>query len=180
MRFCLCIIFTFCLFTEGCHSPTSARRKKEIKEDILKLPDTELEGFVYRFYKGKEKRWELKADKAVTFQNQELVRVKGVYLSIYEHGELSSELYSRYGKVTNKGKLLVAISNVLLQTKDGDKLETTILYWNDDTQKLYTDQKVKITWANGNVIEGRGFIADPSLQKIEIESGVKGRIYETR
>ena len=54
--------------------------------------------------------------------------------------------------------------------KEGDKLETEILFWNQNNDLIYTDRFVKIT-NEDEIIQGTGFESDSRLTKRKIKKG---------
>lgn len=73
--------------------------------------------------------------------------------------------YAKYTKTTNMWELKDSVV-VINETKD--KLETEVLYWNQEKDLIYTDRFVKIS-NEEQIIQGFGFESDPRLAKRRIK-----------
>ncbi|MCK5535367.1 MAG: LPS export ABC transporter periplasmic protein LptC [Bacteroidales bacterium] len=87
---------------------------------------------------------------------------KGIKVLFYsEEGELQSTLNADYAKYYMNKKLWEVRDNVEMINPDGDKLTTNLMYADENSQKMYSDEYVKITTQDGTEISGkRGFISN--------------------
>jgi LPS export ABC transporter protein LptC len=73
--------------------------------------------------------------------------------------------YAKYTKPTNMWELR---DSVVVVNESNDKLETEVLYWDQQKDLIYTDRFVKITNEN-QIVMGTGFESDPRLVKRKIK-----------
>ena len=86
-----------------------------------------------------------------------------------------SHLVADSAKIDDKTRDMFAFGNVVVVSDStGSRLETQVLEWNNRTQRLYSNEFVRINTPN-ETIEGYGFESDPSLKNYRISrvSGVK-------
>ncbi len=79
-------------------------------------------------------------------------------------------------KATNytKRKIMIARDSVVLKNYEGKMLQTELLTWDDNTQRIYTDEFVKITTPN-EILFGDGLEAKSDFSEYEIQN-ITGRI----
>ncbi|MCX6325992.1 MAG: LPS export ABC transporter periplasmic protein LptC [Bacteroidia bacterium] len=83
-----------------------------------------------------------------------------------------SAKYGKYNKTNNMWELKDSVAVV---NEDNDKLETEVLYWDQQKDLIYTDRFVKIT-NEDQIVMGTGFESDPRLVKRRIKK-VTATIY---
>lgn len=71
-------------------------------------------------------------------------------------GDQKSFMKSDYAIKHIDDKIIEAKGRVLLQNSKGEKLETEEIFWDEKSEKIYTDEVVKIT-KKGQSIIGEGF-----------------------
>jgi len=113
----------------------------------------------------------LKAKRTRVFsQRYETLMDGGLHVDFLskETGKVMSVLTSDSARVDDRTKDMLASGNVVvLGDSSKTKLETSILFWNNLTQKLYTTKFVKITRPNETIM-GYGFESDQYLLKYKI------------
>ncbi len=78
---------------------------------------------------------------------------KGISIVFFdEQGNLESSMTAKYAIYYDKKQTWEAIGNVVMSNIKGDVLKTEHLYGDEKNKKIYTDQLVRITKANGSVI----------------------------
>jgi LPS export ABC transporter protein LptC len=75
---------------------------------------------------------------------------------------------AKYAKYTKNDKTWELKDSVVVVNESKDKLETELLYWNQDKDLIYTDRFVKIT-NKEQIIQGFGFESDSRLVKRRIK-----------
>lgn len=125
------------------------------------------EGFTLTETVAGERAWTLKAEKALSYEDEDLIRIYGVTLDFYKEGGVRySTLTSEEGIVHTGTNDMEAFGNVVVVSEQG-RLETSTLNWVAKEGKIVTDDEVKI--AKGEtVITGRGLESDPSLERVKI------------
>jgi hypothetical protein len=66
------------------------------------------------------------------------------------------------------------VGNVDIENEKGERFETSLLYWNRNTEKIYSDQFIRITKGEFVNIGVAGFEANQTLTRYEIyQSGAE-------
>ena len=85
---------------------------------------------------------------------------EGVHVWYYENtGELKAEITANWAKHDVVANLWEARSNVVLTDRDGKKLETEQLFFDQKKGEIYSEKYTKITDKNGNISSGDSFWA---------------------
>lgn len=93
---------------------------------------------------------------------------QGVSIRFYgSDGNEEMHLNAREGRIDKKSGLADLKGNVVAIGKDGQKLESEQLFWDQKQEKIYTLGYVKITTAN-RTLEGDGFESNTSLTRYKI------------
>ncbi|WP_280748267.1 LPS export ABC transporter periplasmic protein LptC [Parabacteroides sp. PF5-9] len=66
-----------------------------------------------------------------------------------------------------KKKLWKAINNVEIENLNGEFFETSLLYWDQENEKIYSDQYIKITQED-KIITGIGFESNQNMSQYRI------------
>jgi len=90
--------------------------------------------------------------------------------------QVESQLNSKYGRYKqNENRIFLRDSVVIFNTL-GDTLHCMELWWDQATEKYYTDKPVRIHRPRGQIIYGRyGLVANQTLTDIQLNSG-SGRV----
>lgn len=101
---------------------------------------------------------------------------KGVYLEKYDtllQIEASIEADTAY--FFDKKKLWHLIGNVEIKNLEGDKFETSELFWDQATEKVYNNKHIEITQQDKKIV-GNGFESNQGLTKYAIRD-IEGIFY---
>lgn len=92
---------------------------------------------------------------------------KGIKVELYNgHDKPVATVTAKYAKCTSNN-LWELRDSVVVINEDNEKLETELLFWNQEKDRIYTDRFVKIT--NEDVIsQGIGFESDSHLTRRKI------------
>lgn len=94
---------------------------------------------------------------------------KGVFVTFFDEKEnVSATLKANYGVRYDHSKKMEAKYAVEVVNKDGVKLETEKLIWNEYTKKIYTDAFVKIT-TDKEIIMSQGMVSNQDFTKYELK-----------
>lgn len=100
---------------------------------------------------------------------------KGLHLIFYdEEGKQTTTLRANYGIKYDRSKRTEVKYDVEIVNKNGEKLNTEHLIWDEVTHKIYTNTFVKISTGD-EIIMGKGLDANEDFTKYEIKE-VTGRI----
>jgi LPS export ABC transporter protein LptC len=115
----------------------------------------------------------LKANRLLMFEKNVsepfTVMPKGVYVTFYDNEEkISSTLKANYGIRYEQSKRMEVKYAVEVVNKEGKKLNTEHLIWDEVRKTIYTKADIKITTAT-EIIMGKGFTSNQDFTKYEIE-----------
>ncbi len=82
---------------------------------------------------------------------------------------------SKYATYTKSNNLWELKDSVVVVNEGNDKLETEVLYWDQQKDLIYTERFVKIT-TKDEIVMGTGFESDPQLNRRKIKK-VSAKIY---
>ncbi len=101
---------------------------------------------------------------------------KGVFVTFFDEDEkVSATLKAKYGVRYDISRRMEAKNEVEVVNKNGEKLETEKLVWDEAKKKIHTDAFVKITTAS-QIIMGNGMESNQDFTKYEIKK-VTGQIH---
>jgi LPS export ABC transporter protein LptC len=121
-------------------------------------------------------RWRLVADQALVFDAERRTALRKISV-VVQDGDRSWTIVADEGDVREpepKVRNVEVRKNVVVTSHDGMRLETTVLRWDSQEKKLWTDQPVRITRA-GTVVSGSAF----QLLMAEEASTVNGPVRAT-
>lgn len=143
------------------------------------LPLQEATNFETLFTDSGEVRFSLKAPKLFRYETdgQPFVEFpEGIELEKYDENQnIISSITAEYAKQFPNEDKWEAKNNVVATNLDGDTLKTEHLIWEERTEKIYTEEFVKIIRPD-QIITGIGFESDQTLENWRIKNP-KGTIY---
>lgn len=117
--------------------------------------------------------WRLKADQASVFDAEGRTALRNVTVRV-QRGNRGWTIVGEEGDLFKATNNLEVRRNVVLTSSDGLRLETTVLRWKSDEQRLWTDVPVTI-FREGVVVRGSALDV---LMGDEITT-VQGRVHAT-
>ena len=115
-------------------------------------------------------RWRLRADQALVFEKEGKTTLKKVAVSVTEENRAWT-IVGEEGTLDDASKNFEVRKNVVLTSSDGLRLETTVLRWQGDEKRLWTDVPVTI-FKVGAVIHGTGL----NVRMGQEQTDVAGRV----
>jgi LPS export ABC transporter protein LptC len=89
---------------------------------------------------------------------------QGIKVDFYDgHDKPVGKVTAHYAKCTDNN-LWELRDSVVVINESNEKLETELLFWNQEKDKIYTDRFVKITSAD-EIVQGIGFESDSHLYR---------------
>lgn len=108
-------------------------------------------------------------------ENPYLEMTDGVHVRFFNGlGEVESELRSNYAVSYENTDIMEAKEDVVVVNKEGETLNTEHLVWEEKTERIHTEEFVKIT-TEDEVIFGHGFESNQDFTKYRIKK-IKGTI----
>lgn len=103
-------------------------------------------------------RWRLKADQALVFEQEGRTALRNIAVVVHDK-DREWTIRAEEGDVTQRTPKVRDVEvrkNVVATTTDGMQIETTVLRWNGEERRLWTDAPVRIV-RQGSVVEGTSF-----------------------
>ena len=97
---------------------------------------------------------------------------KGIRLEKFNtHLDVDAEIQSDYAIYYEKKRLWDLRDSVKAVNLEGEQFECDQLFWDENTEKIYSDSRIKITQKD-KIIEGYGFESNQSLTKYVIRKPI--------
>ena len=94
---------------------------------------------------------------------EEVVFIGDVRLDFFDqNGAHSSTMLADTGRIDERRHLFTATGNVYVVSDSGMTLTTSILYWHENKEIIYTDQSIVLT-TDSDTLYGVGFESDANL-----------------
>ncbi|MFN8211286.1 MAG: LPS export ABC transporter periplasmic protein LptC [Bacteroidales bacterium] len=154
---------------------SSCERKIEkiTKSDIESLPSQVVKDFVTTYTDSAKKQLVMSSPLLEYYSNHKPVYSEfrlGINVIFYDgKPEPVGTLSSKYARFEEVKKLWELKDSVIAINEKKEKLETELLYWDQDKNIVYTDRFVKIT-SEDQVIMGTGLESDPRFTKWKIRN----------
>lgn len=95
---------------------------------------------------------------------------KGVYLEKFDSVfNVDASIKADTAYYYERKKLWELRSNVFIKNQKGEKFETELLFWNQNTQKVYSDKYIRIEQED-KIITGYGFESNQQMTKYVIHN----------
>jgi LPS export ABC transporter protein LptC len=136
------------------------------KSDILNLPEQSGKSINTIFTDSGKVQLIVSAPMLERYTNEDDPRSEfraGIKAVFYEgNPEPVASVTSKYARYIDKKKLWELKDSVVAVNEQNYKLETELLFWDQEKDLIYTDRFVKIT-SDDEVVMGTGFESDPRL-----------------
>lgn len=101
---------------------------------------------------------------------------KGIYLEQFDSVfKVEASIKADTAYYYNKQGLWKLIGNVDIQNRKGERFNTELLYWNENTKKVYSDKFIRIQQPD-KVITGKGFDSNQEMT-IYVIRNIQGIFY---
>jgi LPS export ABC transporter protein LptC len=95
---------------------------------------------------------------------KEILFIGDVQLDFFnEEGVHSSTMSADTGRIDDRRHLFTANGNVYVESDSGMTLSTSVLYWYENKESIYTDQPIVFT-SETDTLYGIGFESDANLE----------------
>jgi LPS export ABC transporter protein LptC len=149
------------------------------KSDLLTLPSLTVRDFETVYTDSGRLELILSASLMEQYNNIESPYYEfrsGIKVVFYDgQTEPAALVTAKYAKYTKSDYLWELKDSVVVINEGNDKLETEILYWDEQKKLIYSDRFVKIT-NEDQIVMGTGFESDPKLNHRRIKK-VNATIY---
>lgn len=101
---------------------------------------------------------------------------KGVYLEQFDSiFNIEASIKADTAYYYNSQKLWKLMGNVDVQNRKGERFKTELLYWNETTQRIYSDRFIRIQQPD-RIITGYGFDSDQQMNAYVVKN-IAGILY---
>jgi len=101
---------------------------------------------------------------------------EGIEVLFYDGTNIpQASVTSRFARYTEKQKLWELRDSVVAVSENGDILETELLFWDQEKDKIYSDRFVQIT-GKDRILRGTGFESDSRMVNKKIKK-LSGEFY---
>ncbi len=123
-------------------------------------------------------KWRLTAPKATRYSKEKLIMLDSPIIDFFDkEGTKQTTLIADAGEYSEETRDMLAYGNVIVESVEGDVLETDSLFWNSKQDKILSNSFVKLTRGR-DVLTGYGLECDPNLNSVDIKRDVKVTIVD--
>jgi LPS export ABC transporter protein LptC len=181
-RLCpLCVALTLAVLS-GCAGVRTEKKTAAKTEGEIQLPEYILRGVTHSFYENEVIKVRVNFERGAYFAGrQELAVENCAYIYYDSKGNVLSRGRSRKATLFSGSSRLVAEDDVVVVSEvNGGVLKTARLEWQGEKNQFSTNDFVTVTRVNGDMISGKGMIADLALRVVTIKRNVKGHFRENK
>lgn len=149
-------------------------RKKIVSEAITErdsLPVMETKGVTTLISDSGIIRYRLQAEKWEIFDKKKppyWAFEEGIYLETFDTlFQMEANIVADTAYYFEKQKLWKLMGNVIIRNLKGEKFNTELLFWDQNTEKVYSDRFIRIEQPD-RIITGRGFESNQEMTKYSI------------
>lgn len=177
MRYFTLILLVGLLLLTGCSSSEDGVTDKSTQSDSVQLPDSEVLIAQIQLYKKEGMTAEIYSDKILKFDDEDSTLAYKLKIRILDSlGNVSTKIVGDSGIIRDNQGIVKIYGNVVVTTSDSSKLETEYLWWDSNTNRIKSDEFVRITTGAGDVVTGWGLDADNQLKSFKILNQVSGEV----
>lgn len=174
VKLILALFLAAAVFAVGALLYINHRMHKGISGIVVKTPNADISIAKARYVETRDgrKEWELEADSARYFKNDDLIAFENMKVVFYSKNGANYVLEGKQGKLKNDTKDMDVSGDVVVTSSDGYKLLTDSLKYTAAVKQISTKDRVIFTGPNIR-IEGIGFLADMVTEKVSVLANVK-------
>ncbi len=171
------VIVMFCLVLAACHRESNIPQQKQALENMVQMPNHTSWNFSMVFMDSSRTKTKLSAKLARVYEQRQetLLDTNVVVEFMNENSKRVAMLTADSARVDDKTRNMFAYGKVkVVSDSTHTTMTTTLLMWNNQTQKLTTTEKVHIV-SPSEIIDGTGMESDQYLKNYKIfkVSGIK-------
>lgn len=118
------------------------------------------------------RRAEIEADTAFFLEEKATVELRGVKASLFDAvGAVSSVLTSQQGTYYwTSGDMIARIDVVVKNPAEGRTIKTTVLHYEQEADRIWSDAPTEMIEADGTVIKGTSFESNTRMDRVDLTS----------
>ena len=121
-------------------------------------------------------RWRLKAEQALMYEQEGQTQLRKLVANIYQR-DRTWTVVGEEGQLDRATNNVEVRRNVVVTSSDGLRLETSVLRWQGEQQRLWTDAPVVIS-RDGSVIRGNGLELRLGDERTTVDGPVRATFVE--
>jgi len=118
-------------------------------------------------------RWQLRAEQALMYDQEGRTNLRNLTVRVFQK-DRSWTILGDEGDLDQKTKNVEVRKNVVITSSDGLRMDTSVIHWDADAQRLWTDEPVTLS-RDGSVIQGTAF----DMTTDDENATVSGRVRAT-
>ncbi len=95
----------------------------------------------------------------------------GKIISYKKNGSVDWTIKANFARNYVATQLWELRNNVIATNKDGQVINTELMFWDQKKDSIYSNQYVRITTKDGQILEGINFQTNGSMEKISLQKG---------
>ena len=100
-------------------------------------------------------RWLLRAEQALMYDQEGRTNLRNLTVRVFQK-DRSWTILGDEGDLDQKTKNVEVRKNVVITSSDGLRMDTSVIHWDADAQRLWTDEPLTLS-RDGSVIQGTAF-----------------------
>lgn len=158
----------------GCKDDQNPQTRSSENDSLL--PDSDMEGARIYMYDRSIVTAEINAKRVRKFESLDSTMAYVLKIDLFnDQGEVISQVVGDSGLIRESTEDLHMYGHVVVITDNQSRLETDSLYFDPQTDSIYTDEFVRIS-RPGDTLTGWGLQADRALNGLRILRQVSGTI----
>lgn len=121
------------------------------------------------------RRWVLASDRLEKYLDQDEAQLHGVHMEFFQADTLFSVLTAARGRASQRSGNLFVWDDVVVQARDGRRLETQELSYDDRSGRISNEVFNRFT-RGADVMTGVGMLATPGLDYFELKREVDATV----
>ena len=181
-RLCpLCAAFSL-LILSGCADGRKERKAAAETGGNVQLPEYILHDVTHSFYDSGVLKLRVNFERGAYFSGRHELTVENCAYIYYdsEGGVLSRGRSKRATLFSGDSRLVAEDDVVIVSEVNGGVLKTDSLEWLGQKNQFSTNDFVTVRRVNGDMISGKGMVADLALRVVTIKRNVKGHFQEEK
>lgn len=168
------LLLTFGIALVGCKDDQNPQTRSSENDSLL--PDSDMEGARIYMYDRSIVTAEINAKRVRKFESLDSTMAYVLKIDLFnDQGEVISQVVGDSGLIRESTEDLHMYGHVVVITDNQSRLETDSLYFDPQTDSIYTDEFVRIS-RPGDTLTGWGLQADRALNGLRILRQVSGTI----
>ena len=174
VKLILTLFLITAVFAIGVFLYVNSRMHKGLSGTLVKpsTADIRIEQARYVETRDGRKEWELEADSAQYFKNDNLTAFENIKVIFYSQNGMNYILKGKKGRLRNDTKDMDVSGDVVVTSADGYQLRTDSLKYSAVVKQISTKDRVVFIGTNIR-IEGIGFLADMITERVSVFANVR-------